>query len=89
MADADGVAVGHVAFSPVAIDGTVDFQGYILAPLAVGPDYQRRRIGSQLIGSCMQLLTDLGDGILFVYGDPKYYGRLGFGVESSEGYVPP
>jgi putative acetyltransferase len=34
MADVDGVAVGHVAFSPVAIDSINDFQGYILAPLA-------------------------------------------------------
>ncbi|MCU0788839.1 MAG: N-acetyltransferase [Verrucomicrobia bacterium] len=88
MADVDGVAVGHVAFSPVAIDSINDLQGYILAPLAVRPDYQKRCIGSQLVESGMQRLTDMGVGILFVYGDPKYYGRFGFSVEAAEGYVP-
>lgn len=89
VADADGVAVGHVAFSPVAIDSTVSIQGYILAPLAVKPDHQKRRIGSLLVESGMQRLSDMRVGILFVYGDPKYYGRFGFSVEAAEGYVPP
>lgn len=89
VADVDGVAVGHVAFSPVAIESTVGFQGYILAPLAVRPDYQKRCIGSRLVESGMQRLSDMRAGILFVYGDPKYYGRFGFSVEAAEGYVPP
>jgi len=88
VADVDGVAVGHVAFSPVAIDSTVDFQGYILAPLAVRPDYQKQCIGSRLVESGMQRLTDLGVGIVFVYGDPKYYRRFGFSVAAAQGYVP-
>lgn len=89
VAEVDGVAVGHVAFSPVAIDNLKDLQGYILAPLAVRPDYQKQCIGSRLVESGMQRLSDMGVGILFVYGNPKYYGRLGFSVEAAEGYFPP
>jgi putative acetyltransferase len=89
LADVDGVAVGHMAFSPVAIHSITDLQGYILAPLAVRPDYQKRCIGSRLVQSGMQRLSDMGVGTLFVYGDPKYYGRFGFSVEAAEGYVPP
>lgn len=89
VAEADGVVVGHVAFSPVAIDSTADFRGYILAPLAVRPDCQRRGIGSRLVESGMQRLSEMGVGILFVYGDPRYYGRFGFSVEAALGYVPP
>ena len=89
LAEVDGVAVGNVAFSPVAIDSIKDFQGYILAPLAISPDYQKRRIGSQLVESGMQRLSDMGVGILFVYGDPKVYGKFGFSSEAAEGYVPP
>jgi putative acetyltransferase len=85
----DGVAVGHVAFSPVAIETAAGLQGYILAPLAVRPDYQRRCIGSRLVENGMQRLSDMAVSILFVYGDPKYYGRFGFSVETAEGYVPP
>ena len=33
VAESDGVVVGHVAFSPVAIDNNEKFQGYILALL--------------------------------------------------------
>jgi putative acetyltransferase len=88
LADVDGFAVGHVAFSPVAIDSTLGFQAYILAPLAVRPNYQKRCIGSRLVESGMQRLSAMGVGILFVYGDPKYYGRFGFSVETAEGYVP-
>jgi putative acetyltransferase len=89
VAEADGVAVGHVAFSPVAIHSKEDFRGYILAPLAVRPDYQKRGIGSRLVESGRQRLSELGAGILFVYGDPRYYGRFGFSVEAAGGYVPP
>ena len=89
VAEADGVAVGHVAFSPVAIHSIEDFQGYILAPLAVRPDYQKRGIGSRLVESGMRRLSELAAGILFVYGDPRYYGRFGFSVEAAGGHVPP
>lgn len=89
VAEVDGVTVGHVAFSPVVFDRIKEFQGYILAPLAVRPDYQKRCIGSQLVQSGIQRMSDMGVSILFVYGDPKYYGRFGFSVEAAEGYVPP
>jgi len=49
VAETDGAIVGHIAFSPVTIDNNDNFQGYILAPLGVRPDYQKRRIGSKLI----------------------------------------
>jgi len=89
VAETDGAVVGHVAFSPVTIDGNKESQGHILAPLGVKPDHQKRRIGSHLVESGMQRLSEMGVGILFVYGDPKYYGRFGFSVDAAERYVPP
>jgi len=65
------------------------FHGYILAPLAVRPDFQNRRIGTQLIQSGMQHLSDLGVHLVFVYGDPDYYGRLGFNPDAAQPYIPP
>jgi GNAT superfamily N-acetyltransferase len=76
VAETEGIVVGHVAFSPVTIDNNENFQGYILAPLGVKPDYQNRRIGSKLIESGMQQLSRMGVDILFVYGDPKYTASL-------------
>ena len=89
VAETEGIVVGHVAFSPVTIDNNENFQGYILAPLGVKPDYQKRRIGSKLIESGMQQLSRMGVDILFVYGDPKYYSKFGFGVDAAERYIPP
>jgi putative acetyltransferase len=89
VAEVDGVAVGHVAFSPVAIESAVGFRGYILAPLAVRPDYQKRCIGSRLVENGIQRLSAMSASILFVYGDPKYYGRFGFRAGTAESYVPP
>jgi putative acetyltransferase len=78
VAEVEGAVVGHIAFSPVTIDDTGKPRGYILAPLAVQPDHQKRRIGSGLVENGMQQLKEMGVNILFVYGDPKYYGRFGF-----------
>ena len=88
VAESDNTVVGHVAFSPVKIDNNDNLQGYILAPLAVMPNYQKQRIGSNLIESGMQTLLKMGINILFVYGDPKYYGKFGFNVENAEKFIP-
>ncbi len=89
VAETEGAVVGHVAFSPVTIDNDEKLQGYILAPLGVKPDYQNRRIGSQLIESGMQRLSTMGVDILFVYGDPKYYSRFGFSADAAVRYTSP
>jgi putative acetyltransferase len=89
VAETEGVVVGHVAFSPVTVDINENLQGYILAPLGVKPDYQKRHIGSKLIESGMQQLSGMGVDILFVYGDPMYYSKFGFRVDAAERYIPP
>jgi putative acetyltransferase len=89
VAEAEGGVVGHVAFSPVAIDNNEGIQGYILAPLGVKPDHQKCRIGAKLIEIGMQQLSGMGVDILFVYGDPEYYSKFGFSVDTAECYIPP
>ena len=89
VAETGGAVVGHVAFSPVAIDNNENWQGYILAPLGVKPDYQNCHIGSKLIDRGMQQLFKLGVNILFVYGDPKYYSRFDFRADVADQYTPP
>jgi len=89
VAAADGAIVGHIAFSPVTMDNHEHFQGYILAPLGVKPDYQKRRIGSNLIEYGMQQMSVMGVNVVFVYGDPNYYGRFGFSAEAAHQFTPP
>jgi putative acetyltransferase len=89
VTETDGALVGHVAFSPVTIDSRKNRQGYILAPLGVVPEYQNQRIGSKLIEDGMKRLSKTGVNVLFVYGDPKYYGKFGFNTDHASRYLPP
>ena len=88
VAENDNSVVGHVAFSPVRIDNDDSLQGYILAPLAVIPDYQKQKIGSGLVEKGIQTLLKMDVNILFVYGDPKYYGRFGFSTDNADKFIP-
>jgi putative acetyltransferase len=89
VAEADGAAVGHIAFSPVTVNNNKSWKGYILAPLGVKSEYQKRQIGSKLLESGMEQLSKMGVNVLFVYGDPKYYGKFGFNTDLASGYLPP
>ncbi len=89
VAESKGVVVGHVAFSPVRLGDEDDLRGYILAPLAVKPDFQKRGIGTRLVDAGMHRLSRLDVDVVFVYGDPNYYGRFGFSQDAAERYEPP
>jgi putative acetyltransferase len=89
VAETDAAVIGHVSFSPVIIDTNKNFQGYILAPLGVKPDYQKRRIGSQLVEYGLQRLACTGVHVVFVYGDPTYYSRFGFNADAARHYTTP
>jgi putative acetyltransferase len=60
-----------------------------LAPLGVKPDCQKRGIGSKLIEYGTHQLSVMGVSVVFVYGDPKYYGRFGFSAGAAHPYIPP
>lgn len=69
--------VGHVAFSPVTIDGAE--RGWFgLGPASVRPDRQRGGIGSELIREGLRRLREIGAAGCVLLGDPAYYGRFGF-----------
>jgi putative acetyltransferase len=56
-----------------------------LAPIGVSPSLQRNGIGSALIRNGFARLRDRAERLVFVLGDPAYYGRFGFAV--MEGFV--
>lgn len=89
VAEHAGALIGHVAFSPVEIDSDIKVQGFILAPLAVRSEHQKRGVGSGLVQKGIQQVSDMSAQFVFVYGDPQYYGRFGFAAEVAEGFVPP
>jgi putative acetyltransferase len=79
VADVDGVVVGHVMVSYVALyDGSARHRICCLSPLAVAPPHQRRGIGSALVRDVVSRVDALGEPFVVLEGSPVYYGRLGF-----------
>jgi putative acetyltransferase len=77
VAEAEGVLVGHVAFSRVRIsDGSGDWYG--MGPVSVAPERQRQGIGTALIREGLKQLKERGAKGCVVLGDPGYYARFGF-----------
>lgn len=73
----EGEVVGHVAYSPVMIDG-MDRGWYGLGPVSVRPDRQRQGIGGRLVREGLSCLVKAGARGCVVLGDPDYYKRFGF-----------
>ena len=55
----------------------------ILAPLAVHPEHQQKKVGSRLIESGLEKLKEAWGNIVFVYGDPEFYGKFGFDADTA------
>jgi len=50
--------------------------------MAVHPDYQKRGIGSKMIGKGLTMAKKLGFKSIIVTGHPEYYPRFGFAAAS-------
>lgn len=85
-----GELVGHVAFSPVLIDGQSG-GWYGLGPISVRPDRQRQGIGKSLITRGLEELSGRGAAGCVVFGEPGYYRRFGFRSDPKLSYsgAPP
>lgn len=75
----DSAVVGHIAFSPVTIDGK-PCRWFGLAPVSVQPGHQGEGIGAMLIRAGLAELERLGCDGCVLLGEPEYYGRFGFKV---------
>lgn len=77
VAEEDGEIVGHIAFSPVTIDG-VHASWFGLGPISVRADRQRQGIGKALIARGVELLRQQGAAGVALIGNPEIYSRSGF-----------
>jgi putative acetyltransferase len=93
VAEVDSQIVGHIMFSRMTVETA---QGPVaavsLAPMAVLPGHQGRRVGSQLVHHGLAELRARGERIVIVLGHKKYYPRFGFSSEKARylaGPFPP
>ena len=79
--------IGFVAISGSDIVGSIFFSrlvvpsekiAYILSPVTIATNVQRKGIGQQLINYGINHLKSLGVDLAFTYGDPNFYSKVGF-----------
>ena len=95
-ASVDGQVAGQVMLSASRLDAPprlVDV--YVLSPLGVLPGLQRRGIGTQLIEHALAAAREVSVPLVFLEGNPAYYGSRGFeradvlGFRSPSLRIPP
>ncbi|MDD1779921.1 N-acetyltransferase [Enterovibrio sp. ZSDZ35] len=78
---------GFVAMDGETLAGSIVFtrltpangaSAFLLSPVAVATSYQKQGVGSTLINVALDVLKNEGVELVFTYGDPNYYGRVGF-----------
>ncbi|WP_394344642.1 GNAT family N-acetyltransferase [Aliirhizobium smilacinae] len=77
VAEENGEIIGHVAFSPVTIDGHYD-DWFGLGPISVRADRQKQGIGRTLIREGIHELKALGANGCALVGDQAVYKGSGF-----------
>ena len=90
VAERSGHIVGHVMCTRSLLDTTPRLVDVLaLAPLAVGPEHQRSGVGRALVAHALKAATADGYPLVFLEGDWRYYGRLGFRRGDSLGFRRP
>lgn len=87
--DGDRV-VGHVHLSVSWVDAPSRLiEVLTLSPLGVDPARQRDGIGTALVVAATETAAQLGAPLVFLEGDPAYYGRLGWRPATGMGFRRP
>lgn len=78
--------VGHVALSPVVVEGPAASPPSAgLAPLSVLPEQQGQGVGAALMRAAIVEARATGRDAIFLLGEPLYYGRFGFTLAAPRG----
>ncbi len=84
VAEAEGLIVGHILFSRMAIETTdKSVAAMALAPMAVMPKFQRQGVGTLLMAHGLDWLRAQNEQIVLVLGHPDFYERLGFTTDKA------
>jgi len=74
--------VGSILFTRLMFES--DVRAFLMAPVAVHTDYQGKGIGQKLIKFGLDNLKKNRVELAFTYGDPNFYGKVGFQPISEE-----
>jgi putative acetyltransferase len=87
VAERDGDVAGHVVCTRATLGGVPSAVG--LGPLGVLPAHQRQGVGLALVHAVLGAADALGEPVVVLLGDPRYYSRYGFVAATGLGIEPP
>ena len=79
--------VGSIFFTRLRFDDPA--QVYMLAPVAVATEHQRKGVGKALIGYGLNELKERSVRVAVTYGDPSFYSKVGFQALSEDVLAAP
>lgn len=86
IAEIDGQTVGHVMISGATLRSDVGERPIaMLSPLAVVPGHQGMGMGQRLVREVTAAADRLGEPLVVLEGDPRYYRKVGFEPASALG----
>jgi predicted N-acetyltransferase YhbS len=93
LAEVEGVVVGHCLLTATELDrpdgSRVSGPVVALGPMAVLPAWQRRGVGTMLLGAALKRCRRDGAAAVVLVGSPTYYRRFGFRSAREVGLQPP
>ena len=73
-----GNIIGSIFFSRLTLESGVS--AFLLSPVAIHTNYQGKGTGQKLINFGINCLKENGVGLVFTYGDPDFYSKVGFSL---------
>jgi len=82
VAHGEDQIIGSIFFSRLKLSDAPD--GFMLSPVAISTDRQGQGLGQQLIRYGLDYFRAKDIDLIITYGDPNYYGKVGFASLSEE-----
>ncbi|MEO0500222.1 MAG: N-acetyltransferase [Pseudomonadota bacterium] len=82
VADMPGGLIGHVVLSPMRAPE----HALGLGPISVHPDHWGQGIGAALMRAAIAAAEKRAAALIFLLGDPAFYGRFGFTAEAADAF---
>jgi putative acetyltransferase len=79
--------IGSILFTRLTFESEVN--AFLLSPVAIHTDFQGKGIGQKLINFGIHHLKDYGVELIFTYGDPEFYSKVGFSLITDKSVKAP
>lgn len=90
VVEVGGEVVGHLLCSRMVADADGQaLDAWALGPIAVRPERQGEGMGGAMTWEAIARAEAAGAQIMFVLGEPDYYGRFGFRAEAAAPFDSP